>query len=161
MRSEVVRPAKLPSGRGLMLQSGQMDRYGLPGTSGSSGPGGLSGLALTVGLNSAETCVYCFPQTYSNSTKSPLASVPVKRSSMIPPRRTRKNHLNFCRPLSGIRLVIGYAATTCQSATDIDTSSWALEVITSPLEMVGDTTTDTLFLWVKDIDFRSDRPRSE
>lgn len=46
-------------------------------------------------------------QTYSSSTNRPLASVPVSRSSMMPPGLTRRNHLNRCLPSSGRSEVMG------------------------------------------------------
>lgn len=77
-------------------------------------------------------------QTYSSSTNKPLASVPVSRSSMMPPGLTRRNHLNRCLPSSGMSEVMGYAARTCQSASESETSSWT-EVISLHIQGPGPT----------------------
>lgn len=106
----------------LTVSTGESVGLHSPGTRGSSGPGGTSGFALTAGLGSVSP--NGLDQTDRSSTNRPLASVPVRRSSTIPPGLTRMNQRSFCLPLSGIRLVIGYAATTCQSATESETSSY-------------------------------------
>jgi hypothetical protein len=136
----------------------------LPGTRGSSGPGGTAGLALATGLHQS------FPRTtHSISTNNPPDSVPVSRSSTIPPGLTRRNHLSRCLPLSGISVVMGYAVVMVQSATERETSSWSESVdvcvlplrVTLGLPRVRRSGAYTALFGVENVDLGPDGARAE
>lgn len=106
---------------------------------------------------------YCQCQldgTHSISRKRPLASVPVRRSSTVPPGFTLRNHRSFCLAPSGSSEVIGYAEVICQSWTESDTSSYAFSLCRA----LGSPNPEPAYasLFRKDhVDLRSDGARSE
>lgn len=90
---------------------------GHAGMSGSSSFGGAVGAGLLAG---------------KSSRYSPEASVPDKRSSMVPPGLTRRNQRSFCLASSERSGETGYEARTCHSDSERVTSSWTRQRGTDP-----------------------------